>query len=187
MTTSFPMHDLTFHVESDFEPSTMPGGNLMPYLAERFGSTSHIAPSIPVVEAPSYIPPRSRVSDPIGIPGSRRVTIGTSTFLLTEIPSSSLPSSSNVNPPPYSRGPSSRHVATSQIRTTITRPVVSQAYIPPVVSGGYVHVSRGQVATSSTYIPTSGMYIPTSGMYIPTYGVSHGPSQPMTYGPYYGV
>ena len=79
----------------------------MPYLAERFGSTSHIAPSIPVVEAPSYIPPRSRVSDPIGIPGSRRVTIGTSTFLLTEIPSSSLPSSSNVNPPPYSRGPSS--------------------------------------------------------------------------------
>ena len=35
------------------------------------------------MEAPSYIPPRSRVSDPIGIPGSRRVTIGTSTFLLT--------------------------------------------------------------------------------------------------------
>ena len=115
------------------------------------------------------------------------MTIGTSTYLLTEIPSSSLPSSSNANPPPYSCGPSSRHVAMSQIRTAITRPVVSQAYIPPVVSGGYVHVSRGQVATSSTYIPTSGMYIPTSGMYIPTYGLSHGPSQPMTYGPYYGA
>ena len=71
VTTGFPMHDLTFHVESDFEPNTMPGGNPMPYLAERFGSTSHIAPSIPMVEAPSYIPPRSRVSDPIGIPGSR--------------------------------------------------------------------------------------------------------------------
>ena len=55
-TTGFPMHDLTFHVESDFEPSTMPGGNPMPYLVERFGSTSHIAPSISVVEAPSYIP-----------------------------------------------------------------------------------------------------------------------------------
>ena len=27
-TTGFPMHDLTFHVESDFEPSTMPGGSL---------------------------------------------------------------------------------------------------------------------------------------------------------------
>ena len=88
VTTGFPMHDLTFHVESDFDPNTMLGGIPMPYLAERFGSTSHIAPSIPVVEAPSYIPPRPRVSDPIGIPGSRRVTIGTSTFLLTEIPSS---------------------------------------------------------------------------------------------------
>ena len=43
-TTSFPMQDLTFHVESDFEPSTMPGGNPIPYLAERFGSTSHIVP-----------------------------------------------------------------------------------------------------------------------------------------------
>ena len=85
-----------------------------------------------------------------------------------------------MNPPPYSHGPSSRHVATSQIRTAITRPVVSQAYIPPVVSGGYVHISRGQVATSLTYIPTSGMYIPT-------YGVSHGASQPMTYGPYHGA
>ena len=110
------------------------------------------------------------------------MTIGTSTYLLTEIPSSSLPSSSNANPPPYSRGPSSRHVATSQICTAITRPVVSQVYIPPVVSGGYVHVSRGQVATSSTYIPTFGMYIPTSGVYIPTYGVSHGASHAMTYG-----
>ena len=111
--TSFPMHDLTFHVESDFEPSTMPRGNPMPYLVERFGSTSHIAPSIPVVETTPYIPPRSKVSDPIGIPGPRRVTIGTTTYLLTEIPSSSLLSSSNVNPPPYSRGPSSRHIATS--------------------------------------------------------------------------
>ena len=113
------------------------------------------------------------------------MTIGTSTYLLTEIPSSSLPSSSHANPPPYSHGPSSRHVATSQIHTAITRPVVSQAYIPPVASGGYVHVSRGKIATSTTYIPTFGMYIPTSGMYIPTYGVSHGTSQAVTYGPYY--
>ena len=70
-TTGFPMHDLTFHVESDFDPNTMPGGIPIPYLAERFGSTSHIAPFILVVEAPSYIPPRSRVSDLIGILGSR--------------------------------------------------------------------------------------------------------------------
>ena len=64
-TTGFPMHDLAFNVESDFDPNTMPGGMPIPYLAERFGSTSHIAPSIPVVEATSHIPPRSRVSDPI--------------------------------------------------------------------------------------------------------------------------
>ena len=70
-TTGFPMHDLTFHVESDFEPSTMPGDNPIPYLEERFGSTSHIARSIPVVEAPSYPPPRSRASDVIRIPGPR--------------------------------------------------------------------------------------------------------------------
>ena len=104
VTTGFPMHDLTFHVESDFEPSTMPGGNPMPYLAERFGSTSHITPSIPVVEATSHLPPRSRVSDPIRIPGPRRVMIGGSTYLITQIPSSLIPSSSNVHPPPYPRG-----------------------------------------------------------------------------------
>ena len=107
------MHDLTFHVESDFEPSTMPGGNPIPYLAKRFWSTSHIVPSVPVVEATSYLPRRSRVSDPIMILDPRRVTIGGSTYLITQIPSSSAPSSSNVHPPPYSRGPSSRHMATS--------------------------------------------------------------------------
>src|SRR5258708_3859480 len=50
----FPTHDLAFHIESEFEPSTMPGGTLIPYRAERFGSTSHIAPSISVVEATSH-------------------------------------------------------------------------------------------------------------------------------------
>ena len=39
--SGFPTHDLAFHVESDFEPNTMPGGTLIPYHAERFGSTSH--------------------------------------------------------------------------------------------------------------------------------------------------
>ena len=67
----FPTHDLAFHVEFDFEPNTMPRGTLIPYHAERFGSTSHIAPSVPVVEVTSHIPPRSRVSDPIRIPDPR--------------------------------------------------------------------------------------------------------------------
>ena len=66
--SGFPTHELAFHVESEFEPNTMLGGTLIPYHAERFGSTSHIAPSIPAVEATSHIPPRYRVSDPIRIP-----------------------------------------------------------------------------------------------------------------------
>ena len=69
--SGFPTHDLEFHVESEFEPKTMPGGTLIPYHAERFGSTRHIAPSIPVVEVTSHIPPRPKVSDPISIPNPR--------------------------------------------------------------------------------------------------------------------
>ena len=68
--SGFPTHDLAFHVESEFEPNTMPGGTLIPYHVERFGSISHIAPSILVVEATSYIP-RSRVSNMIRIPDPR--------------------------------------------------------------------------------------------------------------------
>ena len=66
-----PTHDFKFHVESEFEPNTTPGGTPIPYHAERFGSTSHIAPSIPMMEATSHIPPRTRVSDPIRIPDPR--------------------------------------------------------------------------------------------------------------------
>ena len=78
-------------------------------------------------------------------------------------------------------------MATSQVRTAVTRSIVSQVHIPPAASGSYVHTSRSQLATSGAYIPTSGMYIPTSGAYLPTYEVSHGASHAMTYGPYYGT
>ena len=78
-------------------------------------------------------------------------------------------------------------MATSQVHTTVTRPIVSQVYILPVALGGYVHTSRGHVTTFEAYIPTSSMYIPTSGAYLPTYRVSHGASHAMTYGPYYGT
>ena len=64
-------------------------------------------------------------------------------------------------------------MATSQVRTAVTRSIVSQVYIPPIALGGYVHTSRGHVTTSGAYIPTSSMYIPTSEVYIPTYEVSH--------------
>ena len=55
---------------------------------------------------------------------------------------------SNFHPPPYSRGPSSRHMVASQVHTAVTRLIVSQVYIPPVALGGYVHASRGHVTTS---------------------------------------
>ena len=115
------------------------------------------------------------------------MTIGSNTYIITQVPSSSVPSSSNVHSPPHSHGPSGRNVATSQVCTIVTRPVVSQVQVPPIVSGGCVHTYRGHVTTSRAYIPTSGMYIPTSGAYIPTYEVSHGTSHAMTYGPYYGT
>ena len=83
------------------------------YHVERFGSTSHIAPSIPVVEATSHIPARPRVSDPIRILDPRRVTIGNNTYIISQVPSSFVPSSSNCHPPPHSHGPSGRNVATS--------------------------------------------------------------------------
>ena len=107
--------------------------------------------------------------------------------MITQIPLSSIPSSSNVHPPPYSHGPLSWHMATSQVHTAVTRPIVSQVYIPPIAMGSYVHASRGHITTSTAYIPTSGMYIPTSGAYLPTYRVSHGALYVMTYGPYYGT
>ena len=81
--SGFPTHDLAFHVESKFEPNTMPGGTLIPYHVERFGSTSHIVPSILAVEATSHIPPRYRVSDHIRIPDLRRVTIGNRMCIIT--------------------------------------------------------------------------------------------------------
>ena len=91
-----------------------------------------------------------------------------------------MPSSSNVHPPPDSRVPSGRNVATSHFHTTVTRPVVYQVHALPVASKGHVHTSRGHVTTS-------GAYIPTSGVYIPTYRLSHGTLHAMTCGTYYGT
>ena len=48
-----PAPDSAHHVESEFGPNTTPGGNPIPFHAERFGGTSHIAPSIPVVKETS--------------------------------------------------------------------------------------------------------------------------------------
>ena len=66
-----PAHDLACHAESEFEPNTMPGGTPKPFHVERFGSTSHIAPSILAVEAKSHVCPRPGVISPIQIPEPR--------------------------------------------------------------------------------------------------------------------
>ena len=43
----------------------------IPFHEERFGSTSHIAPSIPVVEATSHVHPKPSVSTHMRIPEPR--------------------------------------------------------------------------------------------------------------------
>ena len=63
-----PAHDPTHHTELEIEPSTTPGGNAIPFHAERFGSTGHIAPSIPAVEETSHAHPRPSVSNHMWIP-----------------------------------------------------------------------------------------------------------------------
>ena len=60
-------HDLTHHAKSEFDPSTMHWGIPIPFHVERFGSTSHIAPSILAVEATSHVRPRPGASSPIWI------------------------------------------------------------------------------------------------------------------------
>ena len=78
----------THHVESKFEPSTMPRGTPIPFHAERFGSTSHIAPSIPAMEDTSHVRPRPSVSSHMRIPEPRQVTIGNTTYIPSHVPSS---------------------------------------------------------------------------------------------------
>ena len=65
--SGIPTHDLLPHTESEFEPNTMPGGIPSHFHVERFGNSSHIAPSIPVVEVTSHVRPRPSASSPIWI------------------------------------------------------------------------------------------------------------------------
>ena len=69
--SDIPSHDPAHHAESKNEPSTTPGGTPIPFHAEIFGSTSHIAPSIPTVEATSHAHPRPSVSNHMRIPELR--------------------------------------------------------------------------------------------------------------------
>ena len=111
----------------------MLGGIPIHFHVQRFGNTSNIAPSIPVVEVRSYVIPRPSASSPIQIREPRRVTVQNTTYIVSHVPSSSIPSSSNAIPPPHSRGPSGWNVAMSHVRIAATHVVVSQSQVPPVV------------------------------------------------------
>ena len=69
--SDIPELDLAHHAESEVDPGTTPGGTPIPFHAEIFGGTSHIAPSIPVVEETSHGNPRRSVSNPMRLPGLR--------------------------------------------------------------------------------------------------------------------
>ena len=136
---------------------------------EILGDTSHIVPSIPVVEATSHVRSRPSVSSPIWIPEPRRVTIGNTTYITSHVPLSSIPSSSNAIPPPHSHGPSGQNIATSHVHTATAHTVVSQSQEPLVVSGGHIPVF------GSSYGPSQGV------LHVPNYGHSHGTSHGTPY------
>ena len=69
------------NVRSSVDPGVAPGGTSIPFQEERFGSTSHITPSIPVVEVPSHTQPKPSTSVPIRIPKPKHVKIARVIFL----------------------------------------------------------------------------------------------------------
>ena len=173
-----PTHDPAHHAESVFEPNTTPGGTPIPFHVERFGSTSHITPSILAVEATSHVHPRPSVSNHVWIPEPRQVTIGNTTYIPSHVPSSSnhVPSNAFLTtlPPPHSHGPSGQNITTSHVHTATARTVVPQNQVPPILSGGHILVSR------SSYVPSQGV------PHIPNYGHSHGIPYGASHGHYYG-
>ena len=184
--SDIPTPNLTHHAELEFGPNTMPRGTPLPFHAEIFGGTIHIAPSIPMVEETSHVHPRPSVSNPMWIQEPRQVNIGNTTYIPSHVPSSSncVPSNAFLmsHPPPNSCGPSSPNVATIHVHSMTSRMVVSQSQAPPVVSVGHVLIS------GSSHVPSHGApHIPNYG---PSHGTSHGTpygaSHGQSYGPQYG-
>ena len=156
----------------------MPGGTPIPFHAERFGSTSHVAPSTLVVEATSHVHLRPSVSSHMRIPELIWVTIGNTTYIPSHVPSSSNPTPSNefltTLPPPHSCGPLGWNIATSHVHTTTTCTVVSQSQVIPVVSGG------DNPIFGSSHGPSQGV------PHILNYGASHGTPYGSSHGQSYG-
>ena len=53
------------NVRSGFDPGVAPGGTSIPFQVERFGSTSHITPSILAVEDSSHMNPSPSTTIPV--------------------------------------------------------------------------------------------------------------------------
>ena len=105
-----PNIGLAPHVELVGDPGTLLGGTSIPLHVERFGNSSHITPSNPMVEIPSHTQPRPSTSVPLRGPQAIHVNIGGASYIPSHIPSSSTPIPSDafltMPPPPNSSGPS---------------------------------------------------------------------------------
>ena len=80
------------------------------------------------------------------------MTVGNTTYVISHVPSSSIPISSNAIPPPHSRGPLGWNFAMSHVHAAATCVVVSQSQVPPVVLGDCIPTSGGHILTSGTVI-----------------------------------
>ena len=138
------------------------------------------------MEATSHVCPRPSVSSHMRISELRRVTIGNTTCIPSHVPSSSIPTPLNAFlttlPPPHSRGPSGRNVATSHVHTASTRTIVSHSQVSPVVSGGHIPISGSSHGPSQGF-PHISNYGASHGT---SYGIPYGVSHEQSYGPQYG-
>ena len=152
---------------SSVDLGSTPRGTSIPFQTNRFGISSHITPSMPLVEVPSHTHHMPTISVPIRGPEPRHVNIGGTSYIPSHMPLSSAPIPSNVfltmHPPPNSSGPYGQSSTTSHACSTSTNTIVSQGHVPPYVLVGHV---------------------PSYG---PSYGPSHGPSHGLAYGTSYGL
>ena len=123
-----PKTDPTPNVELVGDPGTGRWGTSIPFHVERFGNSSHIAPSTLAVKIPSHTHPRPSTSVPLRGPQPRHVNIGGTSYIPSHIPSSSqlVPSNSFLTHPLHnSCGPLSWSLTVSHVHPASTNTIVS--------------------------------------------------------------
>ena len=78
---NIPETGSTPHDESVIDPGGARGVSSIPFQEDRFGSSSHITPSIPMVEVPSHTHIRPSTSVAIQGPEPRHVNIGGTSYI----------------------------------------------------------------------------------------------------------